>query len=92
MQVDNSVPLLVRHLVNDTVPCITRIVDDDVDLAVAKLRSLLDERLDVSIVEDVAGYRDGAAAVLLDLVDYGLCLLCAVSEPFLTQNMLLRQL
>jgi hypothetical protein len=80
VQVDNGVPLLIRHLVNDTVPCVARIVDDDVDLAVAKLRSLLDERLDVRIVEDVASNCDGAAAVLLDLVDYGLRLFCAVSE------------
>jgi hypothetical protein len=59
-----------------------------VDLAVAKLRRLLNERLDVGIVEDVARDGDGAAAVLLDLVDYGLGLLCAVLDTFVA----LRQL
>jgi hypothetical protein len=88
MQVDNGVPLLVRHLVDHAVPCVARVVNDDVDLAVAKLRSLLNERLDVGIVEDVACDCNGAAAVLLDLVDYGLGLFCVVLVMFVA----LRQL
>jgi hypothetical protein len=82
VQVDNGMPLLVCHLVDDAVPCVARVVDNDVDLAVAKLRCLLNQGLDVCIVEDVAGDCDGAAAVLLDLVDDGLGLLCAVSDMF----------
>jgi hypothetical protein len=88
VQVDDGVPLLVRHFVDHAVPCVARVIDDDVDLAVAKLRRLLNERLDVGIVEDVARDSDGAAAVLLDLVDYGLGLLCAVLDTFVA----LRQL
>jgi hypothetical protein len=56
--------------VNNTVPCVARIVDDDVDLAVTELCRLLDERLDVGIVEDVAADGNCAAAGLFDLVDY----------------------
>jgi hypothetical protein len=57
VQVHNGVPLLVRHLVDDAVPCIARVVDDDVYLAVAEVGGFLDERLDVRVVEHVA--RDG---------------------------------
>ena len=62
VQVHDGVPLLVRHLVDHPVPRVPRIVDDDVDLAVAKLCGFLDERLDVGVVEDVAGDGDGGAA------------------------------
>jgi hypothetical protein len=64
-------PLLVCHLVDYAVPCISGIVDDDVDLAAAELRGLEDEGLDVGVVEDVAGDRDGATTGLFDGCDYG---------------------
>ena len=80
MQVHDGVPLLVRHLVDHAVPRVARVVDDDVDLAVAEVGGFLDERLDVRVVEYVAGDRDGRAARLLDVVDYGLRFLCAVSN------------
>ena len=40
---DDSVPLLVCSLVNNAVPSVTSIVDDNVDLAIAKLRCLGDQ-------------------------------------------------
>ena len=80
VQVHDGVPLLVRHLVDHAVPRVARVVDDDVDLAVAEVGGFLDERLDVRVVEYVAGDRDGRAARLLDVVDYGLRFLCAVSN------------
>jgi hypothetical protein len=86
VQIDNGVPLLVGHLVDYTVPCVARIVDDDVDLAVAEFGGLLDERLDVGVVEDVAADCDGLAAILLDAVDYGFRLLCAVLALILRQH------
>jgi hypothetical protein len=79
VQVDDGVPLLVRHLVDHAVPRVAGIVDDDVDLAVAKVGGFLDERFNVGVVEDIAGDRDGRAAGLLDFVDYRLRFLCAAS-------------
>jgi hypothetical protein len=72
--------------VDDTVPCVASIVDNDVDLAVAELSCLLDKRLDVSVVEDVAADCDRLAAILLDAVDYRLCLLWAVLALILPQH------
>ena len=74
VQVDNSMPLLVRHLVNDTVPCVSRIVDNDVDLAASKLCSFLNEFGNIFVFQNVAYDGDGGAAALLDLIDNGLCL------------------
>jgi hypothetical protein len=71
VQVDNGMPLLVGHLVDYAVPCISRVVDDDVDLPAAKLSRLGDERLDVVVVKYVARHRDGATAGPLDGCDYG---------------------
>jgi hypothetical protein len=62
MEVDNGMPLLVRHLVDDAVPRVPGVVDDDVDLAVAELCGFGNERFDVGVVEHVAGDGDGGAA------------------------------
>lgn len=62
MEVDDSVPLLIGHLVDDTVPCISSIVHDDMNLAATELRSLLDQNLDIFVVKDVACYGDSTAA------------------------------
>lgn len=62
VKIDNSVPLLVGHLVDDTVPCVSSIVHDDVNLAAAELGRLLDENFDVFVVKDIACYSDGTAA------------------------------
>lgn len=77
VQVDNGVPLLVGHLVDHAIPCVACIVDDDVDLAVAKVGGFLDECLDIGVVKDIACYRDGLAAVGFDRGDYGFGLFCA---------------
>ena len=66
MQIDNGMPLLVRHLVNHAVPRVPRVVDEDVDLATAKLSRLVHERLDVVVVEHVAHDGEGAPARALD--------------------------
>lgn len=83
VQGDDGVPLLVGHLVDHAVPGIARVVDDDVDLAVAKVCGALDDFLDVLSVGHVAGYGDGLAAGLVDVVGDGAGLLCGgVSEGF----------
>lgn len=48
------------------VPRVAGVVDDDVDLAAAKGRGLLDKPLEVFVVEHVAHDGQGAAAVGLD--------------------------
>jgi hypothetical protein len=60
-------PLLVRHLVDNAIPGIASIVDNDVDFATSELSSLGDECLDVGIVEHVACNSQGAASRLVDL-------------------------
>jgi hypothetical protein len=64
-------PLLVCHLVDYAIPCISCIVDDDVHLAAAKLSRLEYKGLNVGIVEYVARDRDGATTGLVDGCDYG---------------------
>lgn len=58
MHGQHRVPLLVRDLVDDTVPSVTRIIHDDVDLAVAELCGLLDQHREVMGVGHVAGDAD----------------------------------
>ncbi len=70
VQVDNGMPLLVRHLVNHTIPCVASIVDDDVNLAASKLSCFGDERLDVGVVEHVARYSQGTATRRVDFRGY----------------------
>ena len=62
---------------DDAVPCEASIVDYYVDLAVAKLRRLLDKRIDVGTVQHVARYGDRTAAGLVDRFGYCFCFLCA---------------
>ena len=69
VEVDNRVPLLVRHLVNDAVPCVACIVDDDVNLAVAKVCRLFDQSSDIGIVKDIAHDGDGRTAGFVDFGD-----------------------
>lgn len=65
---------------DDTVPGVASIVDNDVDLAVAKLGGLLDEVVNVVLVEDVASDSDGLAAVPVDPIsDVGAFLYRCVS-------------
>lgn len=62
---------------NDAVPRKARVVDDDVDLAVAELRRFFHQRVDVGAVQHVAGYGDRAAAGFVDRFGYGFGFLCA---------------
>lgn len=82
VKINNGVPLLVGHLVDDTVPCIASVVDNDVDLAVAKFGGFLDESLDVVVVENITADCNGLAATLLDLLDYAVCLFCLLVSGF----------
>ena len=64
---------------NDSVPSKSSVVDNDVDLAVSKLGSPLDELGDVFILQQIAGDGNGAAAglidVLCDFLGFGYCVL-----------------
>lgn len=51
----------VDHLVDDAVPGKPGIIDDDVNLAVAEIRSALDKLGDVCWAQDVADDGEGAA-------------------------------
>lgn len=53
---------------DNTIPGVTSIVDNDMDLAVAEFGSLLDQVLDVLSVHDIAGYSDSLASRLVDVV------------------------
>lgn len=64
------------YLVDYAVPGKTRVVDNDMDLASAKLRGLLDQIVNVLIAQDVAGHRKRLAALLVDAVGRRLGLLC----------------
>lgn len=66
------------HLVDDAVPCEAGVVYDDVDLAIAKLSSSLDELLDVSVDHHVDLDANGTASILVDLVGYIFCLFCSI--------------
>lgn len=55
------------------VPGVACVVDDNVDLAVAEVCGLLDERVDVLVVEHVSGDSEGLAAALVDGVCDVLC-------------------
>lgn len=61
-----------------TVPREAGVVDDDVDLAIAELRRLLDQAVDVVVVEDIARHRGSLAAGLVNAVGDLLGLVCTV--------------
>ena len=56
------------YLVDDTVPCEASVVDNDVNLAVAKLSRLLDQLIDVAVVQHITGHRQRLAAILVNAV------------------------
>lgn len=66
---EDGVPLLVRHLVNDAVPRVPRVVDDVVDFPAAELGGFRDQHVEVFRVGDVP--RDGDRAVRRGGVDFG---------------------
>ena len=57
---EDGVPLLIRHLVDHAVPRETRVVDEDVDLAIAEVCRRFDEAFNVARVKDVTWDGDGA--------------------------------
>jgi hypothetical protein len=60
--------------VNDTIPCVSRVVDNDVNLAASEICGFLDEFSDVFVFQNVAYDSDGGAAALFDFIDNSLCL------------------
>jgi hypothetical protein len=63
------------HLVNDTIPGKPGIVNNDMNLAVAKSRSLVHEVLDILVIEDVADHSNGAVGFgVVDGLDDAVCL------------------
>lgn len=54
------------YFVDNSVPGETSVVDDDVDLAIAKLGSLLHQGLEVVLIQDVASDSNSAATGLVD--------------------------
>jgi hypothetical protein len=68
MQVEDRLPLLICHLVDDAVPSVARVVDDDVDFAIAEGGGFLDEGCDVRGGEHVAGDGEGGSAGGVDCV------------------------
>lgn len=46
---------------NDSIPCKSRVVHDDVDFPIAKLGCLLDQHINVVLVHDVANDSDSTA-------------------------------
>jgi hypothetical protein len=56
------------YLVDNAIPCVASIVDDDVDFAIAELGSLLYELGEVCIVEHVTSNSDCATTSLVDLL------------------------
>jgi len=67
----------LTNLMDDTVPGISSIVDNDVDLAVAKLCGFLNQLVDVVIVEHISRNSNCLAARLVDFIYYILGLLCS---------------
>lgn len=56
----DSLPLLIRDLVNDPIPSIARVIDDIVDLPASELSCFFDQDVEVSFVRDISGDSDGA--------------------------------
>ena len=71
------------YLVDHAVPGVACVVDDDVDLAVAEVCGLLDERVDVFVVEHVSGDSECLAAALVDGVCDGFCLVCGAIVSYI---------
>jgi hypothetical protein len=77
---------MLTDLVDHAVPGVASVVDDDVDLAIAELCGLLDQRLEVFVVEHVAWSGNGLAATFVNSIGDALCLFyfaIIVSREFL---------
>ena len=62
------------NLVNHTIPCVSCIIDDDMNLSIAEICSLLYKVTDVLIVEHVSRHCQRLATGAVDLVGDLLCL------------------
>ena len=69
MAVDDGVPLFVAHLLDDVVPGIARVVDDDVDAA-ERLQCGLDQAFTEVRLGDIAGEGQCLAAAAADLLHH----------------------
>lgn len=89
MEGNNRIPLLVcglqdismastflrnPYLVNDTIPGEASVVDDDVNLAIAKFCRLLHQLLDVCVVQHITRDMSCRPTFCIDLLCYSLCL------------------
>jgi hypothetical protein len=59
MQIQYRLPLFICHLVDDAIPRVACVVDDDVDFAITEGGGFLDEGCDVRRGEHVAGDSEG---------------------------------
>ena len=71
MQCENSLPLLVGHLMNDRIPNKPRIIDNNMDFAIAKFGSLRHEFFDVFRIEHVTWYGNGFPTSIVDFFSDG---------------------
>ena len=67
MHRQNRIPLLIRHFMNHAIPRITRIINNNVDLAISECCGFLDQDGEVRRVRDVSW--DGDRAVGRSVVD-----------------------
>ena len=61
---------------DDAVPGVPGVVDDDIDLAIAKLGGALDEGINVVCLEDISRDSNGLAAIGLDALSDSVALVC----------------
>lgn len=51
---------------NDTIPSVAGVVHNDIDLAIAKLRRLLNKLVDVLIIEHITWNSQSLASIVVD--------------------------
>ena len=72
---------MLACLVDHAVPCVTGIVNNNMNLPVSELRCLLDQFLNILVIEHIACYSYSAAAGFVDLLCRIFCLLFKKKEP-----------
>ena len=65
---------MLTDLVDHAVPCVTSIVNNNMNLPVSKLRCLLDQFLNILIIEHIAYYSYSATTGFVDI----LCRICCL--------------
>jgi hypothetical protein len=61
---------------NNSIPSVASIIDDNVDLAVAKVSSAFYQSLDIVCFKDITRYGLGLTAVLVDTFSDGTAFFC----------------